>query len=91
MSCVRISLGVNSGSATLLIAKHWYCGNHGTGCPLCQKYAPTLAELERRYRERGVAFVLLNPNDSESLDDLKQAVQLHGFQGPYVRGTLRIN
>jgi len=59
----------------------------GTGCPLCQKYAPTLAELERRYRDRGVAFVFVNPNESETVDELNEAVRTHGFVGPYGRDT----
>lgn len=57
----------------------------GTGCPLCQKYAPTLAELERRYRERSVVFLFVNPNESETVDEVKRAVETHKFQGSYVR------
>ncbi len=57
----------------------------GTGCPLCLKYAPTLAALEDRYRDRGVAFVFVNPNESESLDRLREAIETQGFDGPYVR------
>jgi Ca2+-binding EF-hand superfamily protein/thiol-disulfide isomerase/thioredoxin len=57
----------------------------GTGCPLCQKYAPTLADLERKYRDRDVAFVFINPNESEKIDMLKETVRTHGFAGPYVR------
>lgn len=61
----------------------------GTGCPLCLKYAPTLAELEAEYRDRSVAFVFINPNESESVDDIRQAIQSHGFQGVYVRDASR--
>ncbi|MFZ5830976.1 MAG: redoxin family protein [Planctomycetota bacterium] len=62
----------------------------GTGCPLCLKYAPTLAELEKRYRGRSVAFVFVNPNESEPAEKLKQAIETHGFEGPYVRDVQEV-
>ena len=37
----------------------------GTACPLAKKYGPVLADLERRYRARGVAFLMVNPNANE--------------------------
>ena len=61
----------------------------GTGCPLCLKYAPTLANIERQYRDRGVEFIFVNPNQSEQLQALNNAVQTHGFQGPYVQDGKR--
>lgn len=57
----------------------------GTGCPLCLKYAPSLASIEAQYRARGVAFIFINPNASEHTKTLKEAIQQHGFQGPYLR------
>ncbi len=57
----------------------------GTGCPLCLKYSPSLAAIEKRYRDRGVAFIFVNPNESEKMERLQQAVTTHGFKGPYVR------
>ena len=56
----------------------------GTGCPLCLKYAPSLRAIEKRYRELGVSFVFINPNESEREERLHDAVKAHGFQGPYV-------
>jgi len=56
----------------------------GTGCPLCLKYSPSLAAIERQYRDRGVAFIFVNPNESESAERLQDAVKTHGFGGPYV-------
>ena len=56
----------------------------GTGCPLCLKYSPSLAEIEKRYRDKGVAFIFVNPNESESGERLQKAVKTHGFQGPYI-------
>lgn len=57
----------------------------GTGCPLCLKYAPSLATIEKAYRARDVEFIFVNPNLSEPNETLKKAIQQHGFQGPYVR------
>ncbi|WP_013630090.1 redoxin family protein [Rubinisphaera brasiliensis] len=56
----------------------------GTGCPLCLKYAPSLAAIEKQYRDKGVTFVFINPNESEKSERLREAVETHGFQGPYV-------
>ena len=56
----------------------------GTGCPLCLKYAPTLGAIERKYRVNDVAFVFINPNESERGERLTRAISQHGFQGPYV-------
>ena len=57
----------------------------GTGCPLCLKYAPSLARIEQDYRQRGARFVFINPNESEGVDRLRDAISSHGFQGPYVK------
>ena len=56
----------------------------GTGCPLCLKYSPSLAAIEEAYRGKDVAFVFVNPNESERGDRLPQAVRKYGFHGPYV-------
>ena len=57
----------------------------GTGCPLCLKVAPTLALIEKRYGERGIPFVFVNPNASESLEKINAAIAQHQFAGPYVQ------
>lgn len=57
----------------------------GVGCPLCQKYAPSLAAIEDQYRDQGVMFVFVNPNESESVQRLGESIASHGFDGPYVR------
>lgn len=62
----------------------------GTGCPLCLKYAPTLADLERRYSDENVAFILINPNESEKLGEIREAIDRHGFTGPYVQDVKKL-
>ncbi|MDF1843640.1 MAG: redoxin family protein [Rubripirellula sp.] len=61
----------------------------GTGCPLCLKYAPSLAKIEKKYRDRGVAFIFLNPNASEAPDRLREAVNKYGFEGPYIKDATK--
>jgi thiol-disulfide isomerase/thioredoxin len=51
-----------------------------TTCPLCKKYAPVLARLEKAYAEKGVAFLFVNPTAVEKPAD-------HGFTGRYVHDT----
>lgn len=55
-----------------------------TSCPISLKYAPTLARLEKTYRDKGVAFVYVNPIATDSADDIAKAIKTHGFTGPYV-------
>lgn len=57
----------------------------GTGCPLCLKYAPSLAAIEDAWRDRGVAFIFVNPNASELPERIREIAGPHGFDGPYVR------
>lgn len=54
-----------------------------TTCPLCKKYAPSLARLEKEYAARGVAFLFVNPTATDAATDVYQAVQTHGWKGPY--------
>jgi thiol-disulfide isomerase/thioredoxin len=37
-------------------------------CPLCKKYAPTLARLEKEYAPKGVAFLFINPTATDRPD-----------------------
>lgn len=56
----------------------------GTGCPLCLKYSPSIADIEKRYLGKGVAFVFVNPIESERGERIRKAIRTHGFQGTYV-------
>ncbi|MEC9091617.1 MAG: redoxin family protein, partial [Planctomycetota bacterium] len=55
-----------------------------TSCPICKKYAPTLAQIEKRFSARGVRFCFLNTLPSDDLDDIRAAIKDHGFVGPYI-------
>lgn len=61
-----------------------------TSCPLSQRYGPTLAALEKEYRDRGVVFRFINPIATDAMDDMKRMAAAFGGI-PYVpdpRGTL---
>ena len=58
-----------------------------TTCPVSRKYGPTLAELEAKYRAKGVAFLALNVAQSEAVEKMKdQAADWAklGWAGRYV-------
>jgi len=54
-------------------------------CPVAQRYGPAIVRLEREYGERGVAFVYLNVNESESVDQMREDADRFGLASPYVR------
>lgn len=52
-----------------------------TSCPLCLKYAPSLARLEKAYADKDVAFLFVSPIASDKDEDLKKAMASHGYKG----------
>jgi mono/diheme cytochrome c family protein len=54
-------------------------------CPVAQRYGPAVGRLEREMGERGVAFVYLNVNESESIEAMRADAGRFGLAGPYVR------
>ena len=61
------------------------------GCPLCKKYGPTLARLEKDYGTKGVTFLFVDPTAADTADEVKKAVADRGFAGRVVHdkdGTL---
>jgi hypothetical protein len=56
----------------------------GVGCPVARKVLPTIAALEKAYRAKGVAFILVNPNAQEKVDDVRAAALAAGFAGRVV-------
>jgi len=55
-----------------------------TSCPLCKKYLPTLADLEKTLAAKGVGLVLLNPIATDKLEDMATAVKATGVRAPYL-------
>lgn len=54
-----------------------------TTCPLCLRYGPTLASLEKQYAKSGVQFVFVNPTE-EPLADMQAMRTRLGWKGAYV-------
>ena len=57
----------------------------GTECPLAELYAPRLAELDREFRARGVAFVGINSNAHDSEAQIADQVRKHGISFPVLK------
>lgn len=55
-----------------------------TSCPLSRKFLPTLAQLEKDWQDRGVAFVFVNPISTDKRTDMAEAIQANGISGSYV-------
>src|SRR6185503_233097 len=72
------SFTLNSGAQATVIALT------DLSCPLTRKFAPTLAAMEDKYRGKGVRFVFLNPNASESRAEILKEVKSLGLEGDYV-------
>jgi len=53
-------------------------------CPVCKRYLPTLARLEKRYAEKGVPFLFVNPTPSDVPDELRSIQAREGLKGRYV-------
>jgi len=55
-----------------------------TSCPLCKKYGPSLAEIEKNYRSKGVQFVFIGSIPSDELKDCQKNVRDLGLTSPYL-------
>jgi hypothetical protein len=55
-----------------------------TMCPVSQRYGPRIARLEEEYGQRGVAFVYLNVNASDTPETIRAEVERLGLRGRYV-------
>lgn len=59
----------------------------GSWCPNCHDEAPFLADLYRRYRDRGLEVVALDFEEAEELEDLSRLrafVARYGIEYPYL-------
>ena len=56
-----------------------------TSCPISKKYLPTLAALEKKYREQQVEFVFVNPTASDKADAIRSVIEANKLSGSYIR------
>lgn len=52
----------------------------GAECPLCLQYGPRLAELAKEYDPRGVAFVGIDSNQQDSLQEIARYAQTQNIE-----------
>ncbi|MFM1823765.1 MAG: hypothetical protein RI967_2031, partial [Planctomycetota bacterium] len=53
-------------------------------CPLCGKFGPSLARIERAFRNRGVNFVFVNVSGTDTTDEMRRQVSDMGWSGVYL-------
>ena len=56
-----------------------------TSCAVSGRYGPTLAALEKKYTQRGVQFIWVNPVATDTRESVRQWVRDQGVRGPYIR------
>jgi peroxiredoxin len=52
-------------------------------CPVAVAYEDRFIEFNKKYAEKGVKFVAINPNATESLDAVKKRAEEKDFNFPY--------
>ncbi|HTI50049.1 MAG TPA: redoxin domain-containing protein, partial [Planctomycetaceae bacterium] len=48
-------------------------------CPLCRKFGPTLARLEKTYQKQDVVFVYVNATASETNAEVEESIRAFAF------------
>lgn len=56
-----------------------------TQCPVSNAYNKRMVELYNEYAGKGVAFVAINSNKQESVDDIKNHAKEHNFAFPVLK------
>jgi peroxiredoxin len=56
-----------------------------TQCPVSNSYNTRMAEISKRYADKGVAFVGINSNKQESVAEVAEHAQKHGFSFPVLK------
>jgi peroxiredoxin len=57
----------------------------GVECPLAKLYGPRLADLQREFGPRGVAFVAVDSNAHDAVEDLARFSREHGLTFPFLK------
>ena len=56
-----------------------------TQCPVSNAYDDRMVQLYKDYTGKGVAFIGINANKQESLDEIKNHAKEHGFEFPILK------
>ncbi|HLU49930.1 MAG TPA: redoxin domain-containing protein, partial [Planctomycetota bacterium] len=57
----------------------------GVGCPVAKLYAPRLEELSKELRARGVAFLGLNSNAHDDVEEIRAFIKEHRIGFPILK------
>jgi len=57
----------------------------GTECPLARLYAPRLSDLEEKFSSRGVAFLAIDSNRQDSMEEIAHFHRTYGLPFPLLR------
>jgi len=56
-----------------------------TDCPISNEFVPTILEIETAYRQRGVAFIGINPNGGETLEEMSGYARDNKLLFPFLK------
>jgi thiol-disulfide isomerase/thioredoxin len=56
-----------------------------TDCPISTEYVPTIAAIAKSYRDRGVAFIAMNPNGGETLEHMATYARQQKLPFPFTK------
>jgi len=57
----------------------------GTECPLVKLYGPRLAEMQRRYADKGVQFLGINANRQDTMTEIAAYARVHQIAFPILK------
>ncbi len=57
----------------------------GTECPLAKLYGPRLAELQKKYSDKGVQFLGINANRQDSITEIAAYARVHKIEFPILK------
>ena len=71
------SLGVNHKGAVVMFIS--------TQCPVSNSYNERIADLYKTYSRKGIAFLAINANSGESIEEIASHSRRHGFEFPVLK------
>ncbi|MFM2013648.1 MAG: hypothetical protein RLZZ396_2432 [Planctomycetota bacterium] len=57
----------------------------GTECPLAKQYTPRIVELVKKYKDKGVRFVAVDPNIQDSLQEMGAHARRFELEIPFLK------
>ena len=57
----------------------------GTECPLAKLYGPRLAELQKKYADKGVQFLGVNSNRQDAITEIAAYARVHHIDFPILK------